>query len=153
MAAAALPFRPSSPAGARTNSADDTRAYASFKCAKQGLIKAPNSKDGREADGWFLIKSFSFDLPTNIHPKPSPNGGKRQAVPQPLLIIKQMDASSPKLLEALNTNEKLEVVLQTVDKDNKVIQTTTVKDANVTGIRKENGEWVYFEYMEKATKP
>ena len=117
-----------------------SRTYVSFKGAKQGPFRGQNSKGGREAEGWFEIQSFSFGMNRPNHAKP-------------LSIAKQSDAASPKLLEALNTKENLEIVIQTVDKDNKVIKTVTLKNALVTGIHKDDWERVYFEYTDILTQP
>ena len=84
------PTRPTHP------TAFDT--YISFKGARQGQFKAQTKgKYGRETEGWFKLQSFDQQ------------GGN------PFAFTKEVDAASPKLLQAHTTNETLEtVIIETV---------------------------------------
>jgi hypothetical protein len=140
LAVAALASRPShsgprAPSGppaltALSAPAADSRTDVSFKGSRQGQFKGQNSKGGRESDGWFVVNSFSFPVET----------------PRVVTIRKQTDAASPKLLEALNTSETLEVVIQTMGPNDRVIKNVTLKNAIVKGIHKDDWETVTLLY-------
>lgn len=72
--------------------------YASFKGAKQGQFKAQSSKTGREKDGWFEIVSIDMGAEVPVDPKSGRPKGARQN--KPLTITKEVDLSSPQLLQA-----------------------------------------------------
>ena len=127
LAVCALAFRPDV----------ENKTYVSIKGSRQGQVKGTR---GRELEGWFEIKSFEVQAQT-----------KRKY--GALTIKKQADAASPKLLEALNTRETLEVMIQTVDDNNKVVKNITLKNALVTGIHHDDWENVGFEYTEIVIQP
>jgi type VI secretion system secreted protein Hcp len=85
--------------------------YISFKGSKQGQLKGKTSgKGGREDKGFFQIQSFDMagEVPTDAS-KPGAAQGKRTH--KPFTITKEVDASSPLLLQAHYTNETLETVI------------------------------------------
>ena len=138
---------------AADNRPADNKTYVSFKGSRQGQFKgASNSKGGRESEGWFEIKSFSFGVETPYDPtKTTAPTAKRQH--NPITVRKEVDASSPLLLEALNTHESLEIVIQTLDPNNKVVKKIVLRNALVKGIHKDDGENVSFEYTDVVTQP
>jgi len=110
-------------------------SYASFKGKKQGQLKAESSKTGRTKDGWFEIVSFDMGAEVPVDPKSGSPKGARQH--KPIVITKQVDEASPLLLSAHYSNETFEtVIIQTVDDNNKVIKSTTLKNALISEIRK-----------------
>jgi type VI secretion system Hcp family effector len=152
-AAGATAFRAAPDPGVSVSAgapAVSVKTYMSVKGARQGVFKGQNSKGGRESEGWFEIMSFSFGV-ENPTSKAQSGGGKRAH--SPINIRKQVDAASPKLLESLNTRETLEVVIQSVGPDNKVIKNITLRNAIVTGIHKDDWENVSFEYTDIVEQP
>jgi type VI secretion system Hcp family effector len=128
--------------------------YASFKGAKQGQLKAESAKTGRAKDGWFEIVSFDLNAEVPVDPKSGRPKGARQN--KPLTITKEVDLSSPQLLQAHYTNEVFEtVIIQTVDDNNKVVSTTTLTNALISEIKKNgNLEAVVFgTYDQIENKP
>ena len=120
--------------------------YASFKGTKQGQLKAQSTKTGRAKDGWFEIVSFEMGTEVPVDPKSGRPKGARQH--NPIVITKQVDEASPLLLNAHYTNETFEtIVIQTLDDNNKVTTTTTLKNALISEIKK-NGtlESISFGY-------
>lgn len=120
-------------------------SYVSFKGTKQGQFKGESSK-GREKDGWFAIVAFEFSVEAPVDPK----SGRPAAKPKnkPIVITKEVDAASPLLLNAHYTNETFEsIIIQTLDDQNKVTKTITLKNAVISDIKK-NGttEAVSFNY-------
>ena len=78
-------------------------AYLTLKGQKQGAIQGSVTQKGRE--GAILVHSFSHEI---LSPRDSASGlptGKRQH--RPLLILKEIDRSSPLLRSALVNNENL----------------------------------------------
>jgi type VI secretion system Hcp family effector len=136
LAVCALAFRPDV----------ENKTYVSIKGSRQGQLKGTR---GRELEGWFEIKGFEFKAETP-GVKTTASGKRKYGA---LTIKKQADAASPKLLEALNTRETLEVMIQTVDDNNKMIKNITLKNALVTGIYHDDWENVAFEYTEIVTTP
>jgi type VI secretion system Hcp family effector len=123
----------------------------SIKGSRQGQFRGQsNSKGGRETEGWFEIMAFQLGSETPIDSKPGTPGGKRSH--GTILIQKVKDAASPLLLEALNTGETLEVIIQTLDDSDKVVKSITLKNALVKAINKNNGENITFEYTDIVTK-
>jgi type VI secretion system secreted protein Hcp len=122
-------------------------SYASFKGTKQGQLKAQSTK-AREKDGWFEIVSFEMGAEVPVDPKSGRPAGKAQH--KPIVITKQVDPASPLLLNAHVTNETFEtVIIQTIDDNNKVTKTTTLKNAVISDIRKNGSlESVSFTYDE-----
>jgi type VI secretion system secreted protein Hcp len=120
--------------------------YASFKGTKQGQLKAQSTKTGRAKDGWFEIVSFEMGTEVPVDPKSGSPKGARQH--KPIVITKQVDEASPLLLNAHYTNETFEtIVIQTLDDNNKVTTTTTLKNALISEIRKSgNLESISFTY-------
>jgi type VI secretion system Hcp family effector len=128
--------------------------YASFKGAKQGQLKAQSTKTGREKDGWFEIVSIDMGAEVPVDPKSGRPKGARQK--GPLTITKEVDGASPQLLQAHYTNETFQtVIIQTVDDNNKVINTTTLTNAVISEIKKNgNLEAVVFgTYDQIENKP
>jgi|ERR1700677_2580331 type VI secretion system Hcp family effector len=119
--------------------------YASFKGTKQGQLKGESTK-AREKDGWFEIASIEMGTELPVDAKSGKPKGARQH--GPIVITKQTDAASPQLLQAHWTNEVFEtIVIQTLDDNNKVTNTTTLKNALISEIKK-NGtlESISFNY-------
>jgi type VI secretion system secreted protein Hcp len=109
--------------------------YASFKGTKQGQLKAQSTKTGRAKDGWFEIVSFEMGTEAPVDPKSGSPKGARQH--KPIVITKEVDEASPLLLNAHYTNETFEtIVIQTLDDNNKVTTTTTLKNALISEIKK-----------------
>src|ERR1700730_4756756 len=150
LAAGLMAFRVAPVANANDSATGTAKTYVSIKGSRQGVFKGQNSKGGRESEGWFEIASFSMGVKTPVDNKSSASG-KRQH--NPVVIRKQADAASPKLLESLNTRDTLEVVIQTVGPDNKVVKNITLKNAVVTGIHKDDWENVSFEYTDIVEQP
>jgi type VI protein secretion system component Hcp len=135
----AMPFR----------SVADTKSFVSFKGVRQGVVKG---KSGREVDGWFEIRSFNWVDPLAGDVQLAPTRDPKRK-PFPFKIQKQVDASSPYLLEAVNTRETMEVAVQILDGNSKVIRNIVLKNAVVKGIHKDDGESVTFEYTDMTDQP
>jgi type VI secretion system Hcp family effector len=120
--------------------------YASFKGTKQGQLKAQSTKTARAKDGWFEIVSFEMGIEVPVDPKSGRPKGARQN--KPITIVKEVDEASPLLLQAHYANETFEtVIIQTVDDNNKVSNTTTLKNALISEIKKNgNLESVSFTF-------
>jgi Type VI secretion system effector, Hcp len=116
-------------------------AYISFKGSKQGQFKAEKTgKYGKETEGWFKIQSF--DTP-----------GKS------LLVTKEVDAASPKLLQAHSTSETLvEVVIETIGRPasgqgESVAERITLTNATISTYKTYNGiETISFTYGQLTRK-
>jgi type VI secretion system Hcp family effector len=121
-------------------------SYASFKGKKQGQFKGESTKTGREKDGWFEITSFEMGSEVPVDPKSGRPSAKAQH--NPVVIRKEVDQASPLLLNAHVSNETFEtVIIQTVDDHNKVVKTTTLKNALISEIRKSGTlESISFNY-------
>lgn len=78
-------------------------AYLTLKAAKQGNITGSVDQKGHE--GSILVHSFSCEVTSPRDPASGLAAGKRQH--QPVTILKEVDASSPKLWSALVSNETL----------------------------------------------
>lgn len=122
--------------------------YASFKGKKQGQFKGESTKTGRAKDGWFELISFEMGSEVPVDSKTGKPKGARQH--SPIVITKEVDEASPKLLNAHFANETFEtVIIQTVDDQNKVSKTTTLKNALISEIKKNgNRESISFSYEE-----
>jgi type VI secretion system secreted protein Hcp len=122
--------------------------YAAFKGKKQGQLKGESTKGGREKDGWFELVSFEMGSEVPVDSKTGTATGKRQH--KPIVITKNVDAASPLLLNAHWANETFEtVIIQTVDDKNKVMKTTTLKNALISEIKKNGSlESISFDYEE-----
>jgi type VI secretion system Hcp family effector len=129
-------------------------SYVSFKGTKQGQFKGETAgKGGREKDGWFLVNSFEFGTEVPVDPKAgSPKGARQHG---PVVVTRENDQASPKLLNAHYTNETFEtIVIQTVDDQNKVTKTTTLTNALISDIKKNGSlESVSFTYDQIINKP
>jgi len=105
--------RPSRPAHLARPMAADT--YISFKGTKQGQFKAEKTgKYGKETEGWFGIQSFDLqgEVPVDATQPGKPTAQRQH---KPLNIVREVDAASPLLRQALATNETLsEVVIEIV---------------------------------------
>jgi type VI secretion system secreted protein Hcp len=78
-------------------------AYLILKGQKQGEIHGSVTQKGRENS--VLVHSFSHEIVSPRDPATGLSVGKRQH--KPLTIVKEIDRSSPLLLQALVTNENL----------------------------------------------
>jgi len=111
--------------------------YVSFKGSKQGQFKGESrGKGGREDKGWFEIQGFELqgEVPVDAN-KPGAASGKRTH--KPIIITKEMDGASPQLLNAHSTNEVFDnIVIQTLDDQNKVTKTITLTNAVISDLRK-----------------
>jgi type VI secretion system Hcp family effector len=111
--------------------------YVSFRGSKQGQIKGESKgKGGREDKGFFQIQSFDMagEVPVDAS-KPGAAQGKRTH--KPFSITKETDGASPQLLQAHYTNEVFDnVVIQTLDDNNKVSRTITLTNAVISDLRK-----------------
>ena len=91
-------------------------AYLSIKGQKQGQIKGGVTQKGKE--GWIAVYAFHHEI---VSPRDSASGlptGKRQH--KPLTITKEIDKSTPVLLQVLVNNENLtEVILRFYGPDSK----------------------------------
>jgi type VI secretion system Hcp family effector len=133
------------------------RYYASIKGSNQGQFKATaNSPGGQESQGWMEIYSFSIGAsnPANTGQQGSGGAKEGKVTLPPIVINKKPDAFSSLLNISLATNETLEtVVIQTRDDQNRVTQTTVVKNAKIKEIKK-NGtiESISFIYEQIERK-
>jgi type VI secretion system Hcp family effector len=85
--------------------------YISFKGSKQGQFKAASKgKSGREDKGFFQVQSFDMagEVPIDAS-QASGASGKRTH--KPFSVTKEVDGSSPLLLQAHYSNETLETVV------------------------------------------
>ena len=112
-------------------------SYVSFKGSKQGQLKGESSgKGGRENQGWFQLESFDLagEVPVDAS-KPGAAQGKRTH--KPFTITKEIDGSSPQLLQAHYSNEVFDnIVIQTLDDQNKVSKRITLTNAVISDLRK-----------------
>ncbi len=110
--------------------------YASFKGTKQGQFKGESTrKGGREKDGWFLLSSF--DMTSEVAVDSKSGSAKRPQTHPHIVITKEIDAATPRLLTAHNTNEPLEsVIIQTVDYQNKTTRRITLTNVLISDIKK-----------------
>jgi type VI secretion system Hcp family effector len=128
------------------------RYYASIKGANQGQYKAASSTAGEE---WMEIYSFSIGASNPVNTGQGAGGSKagKETLP-PIEITKKTDAFSSLLNISLATNETLEnVIIQTRDDQNKVTQTTVIRNAKIKEIKK-NGtiESISFSYEQIQKK-
>jgi type VI secretion system Hcp family effector len=110
--------------------------YASIKGANQGQFKAANSTGG---EGWIEIYSFSIGASNPANTGQGSGGSKagKETLP-PVVITKKTDAFSSLLNISLATNETLEnVIIQTRDDQNRVTQTTVIRNAKIKEIKKD----------------
>ena len=86
------------------------QAYASFKGKTQGQLKGESQKTGR-SDKWTEVLSFKMESGVPVDSKSgSPKGARGH---QPIVITKEVGASSPQLLQAHWANEVFtEVVIE-----------------------------------------
>jgi len=80
-------------------------AYLSVKGQKQGSMKGSSTKKGHGS--WSEVISISSGTLTPRDPQSGLPSGKRQH--QPIKIVREVDAASPQLLEALWSNEPVDV--------------------------------------------
>jgi type VI secretion system Hcp family effector len=120
-------------------------SYVSFKGKSQGQFKG-NSTKGRAKDGWFEITGFEMSSEVPVDAKSRTNPGPRPH--PPVTVHKQLDEASPLLLNAHINNETFEtVIIQTLDDQNKVSKTTTLKNALISEIKKDGTlESISFTY-------
>jgi type VI secretion system Hcp family effector len=149
----AYPTRPNRPVHP---TAFDT--YISFKGAKQGLIKGTaKGVGGREAEGWFQVMSFSFGG-SNAATASQTGGSKGKSLNPPMVITKQADQASPKLLNAHVNNETFEtVVLQTVGRPQTgagevVVETITLTNATISEYKTFSGSETISLIYEQMTR-
>jgi type VI secretion system Hcp family effector len=85
--------------------------YISFTGTKQGQFKAAaKGKGGRETEGWFKIQSFDMagEVPIDASQASSASGKRTH---KPFSVTKEVDASSPLLLQSHISNETLTSVV------------------------------------------
>jgi type VI secretion system Hcp family effector len=152
MALVALSFvRPAHPTG--------FTEYISFKGSKQGQFKAESKgKGGREDKGFFQIESFDMagEVPVDLS-KPGAAQGKRTH--KPFSLTKEVDGSSPLLLQAHLSNETLEtVIIEIVGRPDSgageiVTQTITLTNATIARYATDKGtENLALNYEEMTSK-
>ena len=78
-------------------------AYLTLKGQKQGAINGSVTQKGRENS--ILVHAFDNEITSPRDPATGQATGKRQH--EPIVILKEVDQSSPKLWMALVTNENL----------------------------------------------
>ena len=78
-------------------------AYLTLRGQKQGDIKGGATEKGRE--GSIPLISVAYDVETPLDPASGLPTGKR--VHKPIRVVKVIDQATPKLLQALVTNEVL----------------------------------------------
>ncbi|MGA3398962.1 MAG: type VI secretion system tube protein TssD [Acetobacteraceae bacterium] len=78
-------------------------AYMTLQGQKQGAIKGNVTQKGRE--GWIALLGFAYAIETPLDAASGLPSGKRQH--KPVVIRKEIDEASPKLFEAMVTNETL----------------------------------------------
>ena len=103
-------------------------SYARIRGTKQGQIKSSESASKTDAAA-FRIESYKMFDPAGAAV------GKRRHVP--IIITKEIDSASPKLLQALSTNETLsDFVIQSSDPSSKSAPPITIQatNARVTSI-------------------
>ena len=81
--------------------------YMSVKGQKQGQILSGNSKPNDSSK--IAVVGFDFSVQTPRDPQSGQTSGKRQH--KPITVVKEVDSSSPRLLQAYATNEALTVVI------------------------------------------
>ena len=123
--------------------------YASFKGSKQGQLKGEShGKGGREDKGFFLIQSFDMAGETPVDANKGDASGKRTH--KPLTITKEADGASPQLLQAHYSNEVFDnIVIQTLDDQNKVTKTIKLTNAVISDLRKSGAIETYSFTYEK----
>ena len=111
-------------------------SYVSFKGSKQGQLKGESEGKGRrEKEGWFEIQSF--DMQGEAPVDANKGGAKGARTHKPIVITKEMDGASPQLLQAHYSNEVFNnIVIQTLDDQNKVTKTITLTNAIISDLRK-----------------
>jgi type VI secretion system secreted protein Hcp len=77
------------------------QAYMSFKGTKQGTIKGSSTKGNHK--GGIEIQDFSFGLESPVDVHSGGASGKRQH--KPVVIVREVDAASPLLYQAMCNNE------------------------------------------------
>ncbi len=78
-------------------------AYMTLQGQKQGEIKGGVTQKGRA--GWIALLGFAYGIETPFDAASGLPSGKRQH--KPVVIRKEIDEASPKLFEAMVTNETL----------------------------------------------
>lgn len=124
-------------------------AYMKLTGETQGEIRGPVTQKGRR--GSIMVIGFGHEI---VSPRDAASGlptGKRQH--KPLTITKEIDKTSPLLMQALVTNENLtEVIIQFWQpaRTGKEVQhfTVTLVNAKIAGIRQEMLNNKYPENMQ-----
>ena len=122
------------------------QGYVSFKGTKQGQLKGESSKASRRDKTWFVLQSFELGGESPVDATRSAGASKRPH--KPFSLTKEVDGATPLLLQAHVTNELFEsVIIQTVNDQNQVSKTITLKNAIISAI-KTNGnlESISFSY-------
>lgn len=84
----------------------ETMAYLTAKGQRQGAIAGNVTEKGRE--GTIALFAVSYEVAIPYDPQSGHASGKRQH--KPVMIAKAIDQATPKLLQALVTNETLTTV-------------------------------------------
>jgi type VI secretion system Hcp family effector len=110
-------------------------SYVNIKGQKQGVFKGEAvGRGGREKEGWFQISSFGLG-DVNTGNAGTKGGGNGRSQAKPIIVKKEIDGATPKLQIAFNGAELLEVQIQTIDANNKVTGTTTLKNAKLSAYK------------------
>lgn len=122
------------------------QGYVSFKGTKQGQLKGESSKASRRDKSWFVLQSFDFGGESPADASRSAAAGKRPH--KAFSLTKEVDGATPLLLQAHLTNETFEsVIMQTVNDQNQVSKTITLRNAIISAITKNgNSESISFTY-------
>jgi type VI secretion system secreted protein Hcp len=106
------------PPGASASNPDVATGTVLITAQKQGALPQ------------FDLQGFSHEIVSPRDPASGLPTGKRQH--QPIVITKQLDASTPRLLSALVTNEDLSSVVITLDEGGNAVATVTLTNASIS---------------------
>jgi len=108
--------------------------YMTIKGSKQGIFSGnPQHKDGSK------IEIFGFEYGGLSSRDAATGQASGRRVHKPITILKEIDASSPKLLMALTTNETLSSVLIEFVKQSAVYQSIQLTDGILQSIKPAHG--------------
>ncbi len=120
-AGATGPAGPQGPAGPAGSAAADPNAAA-------GTVQIVAAIQG--AIGPFDLQAFSHEIVSPRDPASGLPTGKRQH--QPITITKQLDASTPRLLQALVSNENLKSVTIGLNENGSQVATVVLSNASIS---------------------
>jgi type VI secretion system Hcp family effector len=121
-------------------------SYVSFKGNAQGQFKGESTKSSRKDKSWFELQAY--DLGGELPADASRSAVATKKPHKLFLLTKGVDDASPKLLQARTTNETFEsVIIQTVNDQNQVTKTITLRNAIISEIKTSgNTESISFTY-------